>query len=48
MDMEKGEGIQLAREYGVRAYPTLLFIDGDGKLADKLGIQYYPCIIIWL
>lgn len=31
MDMEKGEGIQLAREYRVRAYPTLLFIDADGK-----------------
>lgn len=31
MNMEKGEGIQLAREYRVRAYPTLLFIDGDGK-----------------
>lgn len=35
MDMEKGEGIQLAREYKVRAYPSLLFIDGDGKLVHR-------------
>ncbi len=34
-DMEKGEGIQLAKEYNVRAYPTLLFIDGDGKIAHR-------------
>ena len=27
VDMEKGEGPALARQYGVKAYPTLLFID---------------------
>ncbi len=31
-DMEKGEGITLAEKYNVRAYPTLLFIDGDGEV----------------
>lgn len=31
LDMEKGEGIDLAKKYGVKAYPTYLFIDGDGK-----------------
>ncbi len=31
VDMEKGEGPQLAMKYGVRAYPTLLFIDKNGK-----------------
>jgi thiol-disulfide isomerase/thioredoxin len=40
MDMEKGEGIQLAEQYNVRAYPTLLFIDGDGKVAH-LGLGYH-------
>jgi len=35
MDMEKGEGIKLSREYGVRAYPTLLFIDYDGTLVKR-------------
>ena len=31
-DMEKGEGIQLARDYQVRAYPTLLFISPEGEV----------------
>lgn len=30
MDMEKGEGLELARKFDVRAYPTLLFIDPSG------------------
>lgn len=32
IDMEKGEGIDLAKRYEVKAYPTLLFIDGNGDL----------------
>jgi len=35
MDMEKGEGRKLAQKYKVRAYPTLLFVDGDGKIVHK-------------
>ncbi len=35
MDMEKGEGIDLASKYEVRAYPTLLFIDGDGAIVHR-------------
>lgn len=31
-DMEKGEGIEFARKYKVTAYPTLLWIDPDGKV----------------
>lgn len=31
-DMEKGEGISIAQKYGVRSYPTYLFINGDGEL----------------
>lgn len=31
MDMEKGEGRTYAREWGIRAYPTLLFFDAAGK-----------------
>src|SRR5690606_26455382 len=34
-DMEKGEGLEFAREYGVNAYPTLLFLNGDGKILHK-------------
>ena len=35
MDMEKGEGKGLASSFGIRAYPTLLFIDGNGKTVNK-------------
>lgn len=35
IDMEKGEGPNLAREYEVRAYPTLLFVDGSGTLVHR-------------
>lgn len=35
-DMEKGEGVGLAKEYGVSAYPTYLFINGDGELVHKI------------
>lgn len=35
IDMEKGEGPKVAGEYGIRAYPTLLFIDAEGKLIER-------------
>lgn len=35
MDMEKGEGVGLAETYSVMAYPTLLFINGDGEVVHK-------------
>ena len=31
-DMEKGEGLELAKRYKVRMYPTLLWIDGNGEV----------------
>jgi len=34
-DMEKGEGIELRKKYQVRAYPTYLFINGDGEVVHK-------------
>ncbi len=36
MDMEKGEGPGLARKYGVRAYPTLYFLNPDGTVAHQV------------
>jgi len=36
IDMEKGEGIELAKDYNVTAYPTMLFIDGDGKVISRI------------
>lgn len=35
MDMEKGEGVDMAAKYGIEYYPTLLFFDGDGVLQHK-------------
>lgn len=32
LDMEKGEGREVAQRYGIRAYPTFLFLNGDGEL----------------
>jgi len=34
-DMEKGEGIDLAKLYEIQCFPNLLFIDGDGKLIHR-------------
>lgn len=35
IDMEKGEGVSLATKYNVTAYPTYLFVNGDGKIVHK-------------
>lgn len=35
-DMEKGEGPGLQNKYGVSAYPTYLFINGDGEIVHKI------------
>ena len=34
-DMERGEGPTFAKEYGVRAYPTLFFLNADGSILHK-------------
>lgn len=34
-DMEKGEGREVAAKYGVRSYPTYLFLNGDGELVSQ-------------
>lgn len=36
IDMEQGEGPQFAMRYGVRAYPTLLFINHKGEVVHKV------------
>ena len=35
IDMEKGVGPSLAQEWKVRAYPTLLFVDGSGDVVHQ-------------
>lgn len=36
IDMEKGEGPSIASKYPVQYYPTLFFIDSNGKLLKKV------------
>lgn len=36
VDMEAGEGIQLANQYPVEGYPTIFFLDADGKVKKKV------------
>ncbi|HEY8388205.1 MAG TPA: DUF255 domain-containing protein [Parasegetibacter sp.] len=31
MDMEKGDGPELAKKYGIKAYPDFIFVDGNGN-----------------
>lgn len=35
VDMEKGEGITLARDFGVMAYPTLIFVNSSGEVVHR-------------
>jgi thioredoxin-related protein len=36
VDMEKGEGLFLGRKFGVTAYPTLIYLDQNGRLIKKI------------
>lgn len=47
VEMEKSEdGPQIAQMFGVRAYPTLLFVNGDGKLVKSVvGYQTGPQLL---
>jgi len=35
IDMEKGEGRDVASKFGVRSYPTYLFLNGEGELVSQ-------------
>ena len=48
IDMEKGEGPALAEKFGVTAYPTLFFINGDGELVHKNVGALDPSALIGL
>lgn len=36
IDMEKGEGMEIAKTYNIRNYPTLLYINADGSMAHRV------------
>jgi len=46
VDGEIGEGITLARKYGIKGYPSLLFVDGKGNLVAKTAGFHNPRKII--
>jgi thiol-disulfide isomerase/thioredoxin len=35
MDMEKGEGLEIAKKYGIQAYPTMLYINSSGEIMHR-------------
>lgn len=40
VDAEKGEGIKLKKKYGIKSYPTLIFVNSKGELIHKkIGIS---------
>jgi thioredoxin-related protein len=41
IDAEKGEGIELAKKYNVKGYPTIIFANSDGIEIDRI-YGYYP------
>ena len=41
IDAEKGEGIDLAKQYGVRGFPTIIFANDKGIEVDRI-IGYRP------
>jgi tetratricopeptide (TPR) repeat protein len=41
IDAEKDEGVEFAKKYKIKGYPTVLFLDGDGNEIDRV-YGYYP------
>jgi protein disulfide-isomerase len=38
-DAVRAQNAKLAKKYGIRGYPTVVVLDGDGKVVGKLGYQ---------
>lgn len=45
IDMERGEGPSVAMKYGVRAYPTLLFLNSSGEVVHKI-LGYHDAMML--
>lgn len=41
IDAEKGEGVDLAKKYNVRGYPTTVFVNPEGEEIDRI-VGYLP------
>lgn len=48
LDGEKSEGVEISNKYGVTAYPTLLFINGDGTVVYSIAGFHNPKELIEL
>jgi thioredoxin 1 len=46
LDGENGEGVTVSSKYNVSSYPSLYFIDGDGKIISKAEGYLNPNEII--
>lgn len=46
IDMEKGEGVELAKRYAITAYPTLLILDAQGNELKRLVGALSPTELI--
>jgi len=42
VDGEEGEGIDLARKYKIRGYPSLIFVNGHGDIVAKTAGYHNP------
>jgi thiol-disulfide isomerase/thioredoxin len=42
LDMEEQDGLKFGKKYPVTAYPTLIFMDGDGKVIKKVKGAQQP------
>lgn len=47
-DGEQGDGAMLMRKYQLRSFPSLLFIDGNGKVVAQTGGYHKPNELIAL
>jgi thioredoxin 1 len=48
MDAEKGEGIQIEEKYQIQEYPTMLFINANGKIVQQTAGYKSPNeLIAW-
>ncbi|WP_409014266.1 thioredoxin family protein [Dyadobacter sp. NIV53] len=45
-DMESGEGPKLAKKYPLEGYPTLFFIDANGKMVEQVTGYQNPETLI--
>lgn len=48
LDGEQGEGALLAGQYGLQGYPTLLFINAEGKIVNAVSGYQTPADLLQL